>query len=67
MRTDSIIDMENQEKDMMTFNHIDAGEDFVDHHVLLGIQARMQSLITYLSMPPISMIFKRYYWLKSKG
>ena len=28
VRTDSIIDMENQEKDMMTFNHIDAGDEF---------------------------------------
>lgn len=37
--TDGVKSGEDESVDMMTFNHIDAGEVYVDHHVLLGIQS----------------------------
>ena len=68
VRTDSIIDMENQEKDMMTFNHIDAGDEFVDHHVVLGIQSD-NAEFNHLSFEAADFddIQAGHYWLKSKG
>jgi catechol 2,3-dioxygenase-like lactoylglutathione lyase family enzyme len=38
-RTDSINDENDANADLMTFNHIDAGQEYSDHHVLLGIQS----------------------------
>ena len=68
VRTDSIIDMENQEKDMMTFNHIDAGDEFVDHHVVLGIQSD-NAEFNHLSFEAADFddVQAGHYWLKSKG
>ena len=37
--SDHIKAPDNPDNNLMTFNHIDAGSEYVDHHVLLGIQA----------------------------
>ena len=38
-RSDDIEDDNDPSENLMTFNHIDAGSGYVDHHVLLGIQS----------------------------
>jgi len=37
--SDHIMAPDELSNNMMTFNHIDAGDEYVDHHVLLGIQS----------------------------
>ena len=68
MVTDSIIDENDKNKDMMTFNHIDAGEDYVDHHVLLGIQFS-HAEFNHLSFEAADFddVQTGHYYLKSKG
>ena len=66
--TDAIMDFEDETKDMMTFNHIDAGDNYVDHHVLLAIQSD-HAEFNHLSFEAADFddVQTGHYWLKSKG
>ena len=68
MKTDAVKDFENENEDMMTFNHIDAGENYVDHHVLLAVQAE-HAEFNHLSFEAADFddIQTGHYWLQSKG
>jgi hypothetical protein len=57
MKTDAVKDFENENEDMMTFNHIDAGENYVDHHVL-RYSRNTQNLTIFHLRPLTSMMFK---------
>jgi len=67
-RSDSINDENDPNEDMMTFNHIEAGSEYVDHHVLLGIQSD-NAEFNHLSFEAadIDDIQIGHNWLKSKG
>ena len=67
-RTDSINDEDKTGSDMMTFNHIDAGSNYVDHHVLLGMQSE-KAEFNHLSFEVTDFddVHVGHSFLKSKG
>ena len=66
--SDHIKAPDDPSNNMMTFNHINAGDEFVDHHVLLGIQSE-NAEFNHLSFEVADFDDDNigHNWLESKG